>query len=242
MTSMDVMPARGILIIEDDPDLAQVCSEHLTEQGFTPTVAATGQEGRQVLRDKVPDLILLDLTLPDVDGVSLCQSIREQSDTPIIIVSGRKDEEDRVKGLNIGADDYLTKPVSLRELTARVHAVLRRFDRTPAQEDAPSYLAVGDVRLNLTFSRVDIGGQSVGLTPNEFRLLAALMQKPGQVLTRHELLETVWEEASDNLHLVEVHIANLRSKIEENPRRPRRLVTVRSFGYKFVDPRMRASG
>jgi DNA-binding response OmpR family regulator len=237
---MDVMPARGILIIEDDTELAQVCSEHLSEQGFSPTVAATGQEGRLVLRDKVPDLILLDLTLPDMDGVSLCQTIREQSDTPIIIVSGRQEEEDRVKGLNIGADDYLTKPVSMRELTARVKAVLRRSDRTPAADETPSYLTVGDVRLNLTFGRVDVGGQSVGLTPNEFRLLAALMQKSGQVMTREELLHTVWEETSGNLHLVEVHIANLRSKIEENPRRPRRLVTVRSSGYKFVDPRMRA--
>ncbi len=240
------MSPLQILIVEDDTAIADIIAQQLHSKGFVSQWANTGREGLARFREQPSDLILLDLTLPDMDGLALCRTIRQEAETPIIIISGRSDEPDRIQGLELGADDYLTKPISLRELTARVEAVLRRTHVRPGKprrakssttSDArklQNRLVVGGVGLDLTSCRVEIGSQSCALTPNEFRLLAVLMRHPGQVFSREELLRQVWQDTHANPHLVEVHVANLRSKIEPDPRHPVHLQTVRSRGYRFA--------
>lgn len=235
------MMGKKILIIDDDALLAQAVQSKFESNGFRVEVVGTGTEGFQSISGAVPDLVILDLGLPDIDGTEVCREIRRTSHLPVIMLTGRTDETDRVVGLEIGADDYVTKPFSVSELLARAKAVLRRTATTPAFSLAPPPPELAETRLSASGIEVDlqahdviVDGTPVALTPIEYKLLCVLMENRGKVLSPTELLTQAWGDDQDDPHLVEVHIRNLRQKVEENPRRPQRIVTVRSFGYKYV--------
>ena len=177
--------------------------------------------------------MILDLRLPDIEGTTVCQQVRQRSSLPIIMLTAKSDEADRILGLELGADDYITKPFSPRELVARVKAVLRRVG--PGAEMSDNKLLNGaGVLLNLDTREVTVNDQSVDLTPTQMRLLQVLMEQPGRVFSTDELLDLVWDYEQYDPHLVETHISNLRNRIEDDPKDPQRIITVRSFGYKFV--------
>jgi two-component system response regulator MtrA len=224
----------AVLVVDDDDAIRKVVGAKLKLEGFEPIVVGTGQEAFKALEERQPHLIILDLGLPDIDGVTVCQRIRSRSGVPIIILSARSEEVNRIVGLEIGADDYVTKPFSLEELMARVKAVLRRADPDRGFAPAESIMQVGDITIDTDAHEVTVARKRVELTPTEFGLLSALAEKPGRVYSHQELLHMVWDYDQYDTHLVEVHIANLRRKIEKNPRKPHRVVTVRGVGYKLV--------
>ena len=234
------MMGKRVLIIDDDALLAQAVQSKFESNGFRVEVVGTGGEGFQSISGAVPDLVILDLGLPDIDGTEVCREIRRTSPLPVIMLTGRTDETDRVVGLEIGADDYVTKPFSVSELLARAKAVLRRTATTPvpgltaAPEHADTRLSASGIEVDLQAHDVFVDGTLAALTPIEYKLLCVLMENRGKVLSPTELLSQAWGDEQDDPHLVEVHIRNLRQKVEENPRRPQRIVTVRSFGYKYV--------
>ncbi len=215
--------------------LRDAVQRKLEGEQFRTLTATTGREALSVMdgAGNQPDLVLLDIMLPDLEGTSVCQQIRQKSLVPIIMLTARNEEADRILGLELGADDYITKPFSPRELVARVKAVLRRVG--PDAALAPKRLLEGaGVRLDLDTREVAVNGISVDLTPTQMRLLQVLMEQPGRVFSSDELLETVWDYRQYDPHLVETHISNLRTRIEDNPKDPQRILTVRSFGYKFT--------
>ncbi len=229
------MPSRRILIIEDDEELALAINKKLSNIGFEVSTAKTGAEAIRAIEVRQPDLVLLDLTLPDMDGADICREVRKDSELPIIMITGRSDETDRVVGLEIGADDYLTKPFSLNEMVARIRAVLRRLSpERIAPESETQMLSGAGVEINLEAHEVRVEGKLVLLTPTEYRLLRVLMQNTGRVMSHDELLAAAWDYDQYDTHLVEVHVANLRAKIEKDPKNPQRIQTVRAFGYRFV--------
>jgi two-component system OmpR family response regulator len=225
--------AQKILIIEDEKPIADAVAYSLKGEGFAVNVARDGESGLSLARTEKPDLIILDLMLPGMDGLAVCRAVRRETKTPIIMLTAKAEEADRVVGLELGADDYVTKPFSVRELMARVKAVLRRA--ADAAEPDEEQLTSGDLVMNLAEHTVTLGGNAVNLSPKEFDLLAALLRHRGRVLSRDVLLERVWgEETYIDTHTVDVHIRWLREKIETNPSKPERIVTVRGVGYKFV--------
>ena len=226
----DVMPT--ILIVDDDSIVREVVAEYLRKDGFRVESAADGQEALSRFAVARPDLVLLDLMLPGVDGLEVCRRIRTASNVPIIMVTAKSEETDTIIGLGVGADDYVTKPFSPRELVARVKAVLRRTSAPPPAEGDP--LRFGSLTIRPDRRQVEIGGAGVELTAREFDLLEFLARHPGQVFTRDELLDKVWDwsYASDG-GTVTVHIRRLRQKIEADPERPRYVKTVWGVGYKF---------
>lgn len=242
------VPPRKILIIEDDADVAEAVYEKLTTAGYRALVAHTGTSGLEVYAKEAPDLVVLDLRLPDMDGLDVCRALREQSPeggspqfkTPVIMLTARSEESDRIIGLEIGADDYVPKPFSPKELECRIKAVLRRAGPRPKEIERTVWRAAGieldegrhSVRL---FSEKSPKGEEVKLTAIEYQILVVLMRKAGQVVSKDQLLDVVWGYDGFSANLLQIHIGHIRSKIEENPRRPRRLLTVRSFGYKIVD-------
>jgi len=220
-----------ILIIEDELEIVRLVRTYLEQVGYRVLVAYNGSEGLRVARREKPDLIVLDLMLPGMDGLDICRAIRRESDVPIIMLTARVEEVDKLIGLELGADDYITKPFSPRELVARVRAVLRR-----AQGSLPTVetLTAGDILLNISTHTVTVRGRSVNLTPTEFDLLAALMKHPGRVFTRLQLLDQVQGYAYEGYQrTIDTHIKNLRRKIEANPRKPEYILTVYGVGYKF---------
>ena len=222
-----------ILIIDDDRTLSEAVAQALENAGFAAAIAGTASEGWRRIDAEKPDLVILDLNLPDIDGIELCRDLRRATDIPIIMLTARTDETDRVVGLEVGADDYVTKPFSPRELVARVRAVLRRLERPVS---GPEILEMGDLRLDQERHEVLKTGQPVDLTPTEFKLLATLMESPGRVFTRAELLEAVQGVAFEAYErTIDVHIKNLRRKIEDNPGHPHYIETVRGVGYRFSD-------
>ena len=221
-----------VLIIDDDKILAEAVAKALENAGFQPAIAGTAGEGWRRLETEKPDLVILDLNLPDVDGLELCRDLRKETDTPVIMLTARTDETDRVVGLEVGADDYVTKPFSLKELVARVRAVLRRVKDQAVQPR--EVLRAGEIELDLAGHSVTVDGQPVELTRTEFMILQTLMQNMGRVIQRDELARAVWGTDLPDPHLLEVHVSNLRRKIEKNPRRPEHLITVRGVGYKMV--------
>jgi DNA-binding response OmpR family regulator len=229
------MAAETILIIEDDPAAADAVATKVSAAGFAVIVARTGAAGMAAYQRETPSLVVLDLMLPDADGGDLCRVIRQTSDVPIIMLTARAEEASRIVGLEIGADDYVTKPFSPKELLARIKAVLRRSGRAEAiaVQDGRIHQAAGLV-LDETRHEVFLHGNSLRLTPTEYKLLTLLMRNAGHVVLRTALVEHVWGYDGFSDNLVEIHIGNLRRKIEDDPRRPRRLVTVRAFGYKIV--------
>ena len=228
------MNGRKILIIDDDELLVGAIQKKFETAGFEVVTAINGATGRESLDSEDPDLVILDLMLPDDDGTDICRDVRASSRVPIIMLTGRAEETDRIVGLELGADDYVTKPFSLSELVARTRAVLRRMEPPQeAAEEEPTVLEGLGVHVNLRAHDVKVGDESVSLTPTEYKLLIALMKHQGEVLSAQKLLESVWGYDEYDTHLVEVHIANLRSKIEQDPKNPERIHTLRAFGYRF---------
>ena len=229
-----------ILVVEDEPSISEVVGLYLQRAGYQVQTAADGRIAMTVLEDKIPDLVILDLMLPEVDGLSLTRWLRERSDVPIIMLTARREEIDRIAGLEMGADDYVVKPFSPQELVSRVRAVMRRIKRasSPQGEWAPASnkrtLTFGDFIIDAPSRTVTISGKEIPLTAKEFDMLYLLAQHPKQVYTREQLLDRVWG-GSEYIDpgTVTVHIRRVREKIETNPSTPNRLVTVWGVGYKF---------
>ncbi|BDZ58861.1 two-component system response regulator MtrA [Barrientosiimonas humi] len=217
-----------VLVVDDDPALAEMLGIILHNEGLEVTHVADGSLAVQAFRDSKPDVVLLDVMLPGIDGVEVCRRIRAEALTPIIMLTARTDTVDVVLGLESGADDYVTKPFKPQELVARVRARLRRGD-----EPEPEKLTIGDLSIDVAGHSVTREGRPISLTPLEFDLLVALARKPWQVFTREVLLEQVWgyRHAGDT-RLVNVHVQRLRSKIERDPEHPEIVLTVRGVGYK----------
>jgi DNA-binding response OmpR family regulator len=225
--------AESILVLEDDATLASALRYNLERNGYTCLLAADGARGLELAKRERPDLLLLDVMLPGIDGIEVCRRVRAESNVPIIMLTARVEEVDRVVGLEVGADDYVTKPFSMRELLARVRATLRRAQMPQDQvEDRP--VEFGDVRLDPARREVQRGGAVVALKPKEFDLLWFFVRNPRRVFTRDQLLQQVWGyDFAGGSRTVDVHVHWLREKIEEDPSRPRHLRTSRGTGYLF---------
>ncbi|MFN8471615.1 MAG: response regulator transcription factor [Anaerolineae bacterium] len=219
-----------ILVIEDDPVLQQALEMSLTREGYDIVSASDGIAGLTLARDAEPDLIILDLMLPRLDGLSVARAVRQEAETPIIMLTARSGEVDRIVGLESGADDYVTKPFSSGELMARVRAVLRRAPTRRVER-----LEAGGLTLDLISRRATLNGHELNLRHKEFNLLAELMRNQGMVLSREFLLERVWgyDYVGDTNRTIDVHIRWLREKIEDDPSNPQRIQTVRGIGYRF---------
>jgi DNA-binding response OmpR family regulator len=221
-----------ILIIEDEPELVKVLRSYLEKSGYKVLIAYKGDTGLVSWENNKPDLVILDLNLPGMDGLDVARAIRRQADTPIIMVTARVEEADRLIGLELGADDYVTKPYSPREVVARVRAVLRRVDQP---KDVATKIQIDDLEINLEGYSVKRGSFPINLTPTEFHLLTTLSQHPGRVYSRLQLLEATQEgEIFDGYErTIDAHIKNLRAKLEPDPKNPRYIETVFGVGYRF---------
>jgi len=230
---MEATIATKILIVDDDALLRRSLKVRLEREGYAVTTAETGEEGLASARQDQPDLILLDIGLPDGDGLSMARTLHSELNTPIVFLTGRRQETDIVVGLELGAEDYITKPFGMRELLARIRVVLRRTARTPAPiVDEP--LVAGDVWLNPRSREVRVRGAPVELPPKEYELLRLLMANAGTVLATNYLLNAVWgDEFAGAVQVLYVHIGWLREHIELDPRHPRYIQTVRGVGYRF---------
>lgn len=227
---------KTVLVIEDDRNTVNLIALYLKREGFRPLTAGDGEAGLDLAGRQHPDLVILDLMLPKLDGWEVCRRLRRTSEVPVIMLTARGEEVDRVAGLTLGADDYMVKPFSPRELVARVKAVLRRAPRPDS--DRKSSLSHADVVLDLDKHQLSVGGRPVPLTPHEYALLATLMSAPGRVFTRDELLERIYPKGDAVVidRVVDVHIGKLRQKIEPDASAPVRILTVRGVGYRFADP------
>ncbi|MFB9569796.1 winged helix-turn-helix domain-containing protein [Saccharopolyspora hordei] len=222
-----------VLIVEDEESFADPLAFLLRKEGFTPSIAATGPEALDEFDRNGADIVLLDLMLPGMSGTDVCKQLRQRSSVPVIMVTARDSEIDKVVGLELGADDYVTKPYSARELIARVRAVLRRRGGE-AEEQQPQVLTAGPVRMDVERHVVTVDGEDVNLPLKEFDLLEYLLRNVGRVLTRGQLIDRVWgADYVGDTKTLDVHVKRLRSKIEPNPADPRHLITVRGLGYKF---------
>ena len=224
-----------ILIVEDDRNLVDTLTYNLRKEGYDVVAALDGAQALDVARQEKPDLIILDLMLPKVSGFEVCRILRKDMTVPILMLTAKADETDKIVGLEIGADDYMTKPFSLRELLARVRAMLRRTMMAQAQTEAiEPVLRVGDIEVDVARHRASKGGTALELKPKEFDLLAFLARNKGLVFSRDQLLEKVWGyDFAGDTRTVDVHVRWLRQKIETDPNNPRYLVTVRGTGYKL---------
>jgi DNA-binding response OmpR family regulator len=221
-----------VLVVDDEPIVREVVIEYLKREGFQTLEAGDGDTAKQLVERERPDLIVLDLMLPGTDGLSVCRWIRAHSTLPVIMLTARGEEADRIVGLELGADDYVTKPFSPRELAARVRTVLRRATPEPAREET---LRFGDLEIDPVTRDVRSDGRQVRLTAKEFDLLYFLARHPRQVFSRDQLMDRVWGyEAALDTGTVTVHVRRLRSKLERDPAHPRRLETVWGVGYRFV--------
>lgn len=227
------MSRRTILVVDDEPEITDVVRKYLERDGYHVVSAADGRAALAAFMREKPNLVILDLMLPEVDGWEVARQIRAAGGTPIIMLTARGEEVDRLLGLGLGADDYITKPFSPREVVARVRAVLRR-----ASGEAPAeVLTVGDLEIDQGRMEVRRGGVAVALTPTEFRLLAALSRAPGRVFTRLQLIDLVQGHAFEGYErTIDAHVKNLRHKLEPDPRRPRYVLTVHGAGYRLAEP------
>jgi DNA-binding response OmpR family regulator len=226
--------SKRILIVDDEPKIVRVLRGYLEAAGFQVLTAYDGMEALAAFRRESPDLIVLDLMLPEVDGLDVARAIRRESDVPVIMLTARVDEADRLIGLELGADDYVTKPFSPREVVARVRAVLRRAS---GPEPTSRTLVAGDVALDLDKRQASVRGRAVELTPTEFDRLATLVESPGRVFTRIQLLDKIQGYAYEGYErTIDAHVKNLRQKIETDPKRPGYILTVYGLGYKLAEP------
>ncbi|HEX6330495.1 MAG TPA: response regulator transcription factor [Actinomycetota bacterium] len=227
--------AARILVVEDEESLADSVRYNLEREGYGVSVAADGRRALDRFRSERPALVILDLMLPEMSGLDVCRAIRAESDVPIIMVTAKDSEADKVTGLELGADDYVTKPFSMRELVSRVRANLRRV-RPTATHVPEEVLSGGPVRMDVGRHEVAVRGESVALPPKEFELLETLLRRKGRLLTRDFLIEQVWgADYYGDTRTLDVHVKRLRRKLELDPHRPAHLLTVRGLGYKFVD-------
>jgi DNA-binding response OmpR family regulator len=221
-----------ILVVDDEPKIVRLVADYLQAAGFTVVTAGSGEEALMRARTEAPDLVVLDLGLPGLDGLDVTRTLRRNGEVPIIMLTARSDETDRIIGLELGADDYVTKPFSPRELVARVRAVLRRHAGAGESE----VLRAGDLLLDVPRMRVTRGDQAVELTATEFTLLAAMARQPGRVFTRTQLLDVIHGVAFESFErAIDAHIKNIRRKLEPEPRSPRYLLTIYGVGYRLAD-------
>jgi DNA-binding response OmpR family regulator len=223
--------SKTILVVDDKANVRTLVREYLTEQGFRVVTAENGQTALYAARQEKPDMILLDIMMPEMDGFEFIRAYRKESDKPIILLTAKLEESDKVIGLELGADDYITKPFGMRELVARIHTVLRRAGQIPHPS---SRMQIGDLVLDRESHSVTLCDRPVHLTPSEFDLLALLMNAPGRVFTRLDLLEDLQGTTFEGVaRTIDVHIRNLRTKIEADPAKPRYIETVFGVGYRF---------
>jgi two-component system alkaline phosphatase synthesis response regulator PhoP len=224
---------QRILVVEDDMQIARNLRDYLEVAGFEVTAVGDGSAALASIRGDRPDLLVLDLGLPGIDGLDVARELRRTSTVPIVMLTARGEESDRIVGLELGADDYLVKPFSPKELVARVRAVLRRTSGTTAGVEV---VRAGDVEVDLPKMRARVAGQAVDLTPTEFELLATLAREPGRVFTRGQLLDALHGVTLETYErAIDAHVKNLRKKIEPEPGRPRYVLTVHGVGYRFAD-------
>lgn len=225
------MNRTTILVVDDEPKIVRFVKTALSLASYEVFTAGTGQLALKLCESEKPDLVILDLGLPDIDGFEVLREIRAYSTIPIIILTARDDEKDKVRGLELGADDYLTKPFGIRELEARLQAVLRRLSWSPQPNDLTEYV-LHDLHIDFRRHQVRVKGQEIHLTPTEYDLLRVLIQHSGQVLLHSDLLGKVWgEEYRNDLAILRVNVSRLRQKLEEDPRQPRYILTVPGVGY-----------
>ncbi len=223
-----------ILIIEDDPNTAKLVQTYLEREGFATLLAHDGNTGLEMARRQNPLFVILDLMLPGLDGWDVCRRLRKDSNVPILMLTARQEEIDRIMGLSLGADDYVVKPFSPRELVERVKAILRRAH--PAETSAKELLQVAELTLDPEKHTVSLADRPIHLTSSEFKLLQTLMSAPGKVFSRDELLSRFYQHGESVIdRVIDVHIGKLRQKIEANPAQPQYIITVRGFGYKLRD-------
>lgn len=223
-----------LLVIEDEETISETLSYMLTREGFGVRIASSGPAGLDEFERHGADLVLLDLMLPGLPGTEVCRRLRERSDVPVIMLTARDSEIDKVVGLELGADDYVTKPFSARELVARIRAVLRRRNDGTDLAGSPGIVEAGPVRLDADRHVVTVRGDEVSLPLREFELLEMLLRNAGRVLTRHQLIDRLWgSDYVGDTKTLDVHVKRLRGKIEDRPAEPKHLVTVRGLGYKF---------
>ncbi len=224
---------KTVLVVDDEPKIVQLARDYLEHAGMGVLTAYDGKSALAVIRSAKPDLVILDLGLPGVDGLDVTRTVRKDSNVPIIMLTARTEEADKLVGLELGADDYITKPFSPKELVARVRAVLRRFESANAGSEI---IRAGDLTLDVPRLSVTVGERPVELTTTEFQLLAALARQPGRIFTRAQLLDAVRGMAFESYErAIDAHIKNIRHKIEPDPREPRYILTVYGVGYKFAD-------
>ncbi|MGH2486345.1 MAG: response regulator transcription factor [Ktedonobacterales bacterium] len=227
-----------VVVADDDPQLLRLVTRNLQLEDFEAVGVSDGQQALERIEEKAPDLVILDVMMPKLDGFTVCERVRAFSAVPIIIVTARGQDQDKVRGLDIGADDYLTKPFSVDELLARVRAVLRRSQLNATQSGLGlrSAITIGELTIDFAQRRVVLAGREVDMTPVEYRLLAYLAQNAGRVITQDLLLEHVWgEEYVGESHLLQVNVNRLRRKIEQDPTHPRYLLTKTGIGYLFTN-------
>jgi two-component system alkaline phosphatase synthesis response regulator PhoP len=224
---------KTVLVVDDEPRIVDLARDYLEHAGFAVITAVDGPSALTAARIRKPDVLVLDLGLPGMDGLDVARAIRRDSTMPIIMLTARDDELDRVLGLEIGADDYVTKPFSPRELVARIRAILRRVDR---QAEPSNRIEVGGVAIDIARMRVEVNGRNVELTPTEFQLLVALARQPGRIFTRSQLLDAIHGLAFESYErAIDAHVKNLRRKLEDDPGQPRYVLTVYGVGYRFAE-------
>lgn len=230
------MAEGTVLVIEDEENLQEALKYNLEREGYDVLTASDGERGLGIARERQPDLVILDIMLPRLDGLEVCRILRREHDTPIIMLTAKGEEVDRVVGLELGADDYITKPFSMRELLARLRTVLRRT-RSQSRDDSPSsneVLTSGDLQVDLAGHTVRLAGEEIDMKPREFDLLALLIANKGRAFTRDQILERLWgQDYIGDTRTVDVHIRWIRQKIETGLGSPNRIVTIRGVGYRF---------
>ena len=225
---------KTILVVDDEPRIVELARDYLEHAGFAVIAASDGRAALQLARSRHPDLVVLDLGLPGLDGLDVTRALRADGNLPIVMLTARDDELDKLLGLELGADDYLTKPFSPRELVARVRAVLRRAEHAAEPADR---IVAGDLVLDVPRLQGSVAGRGVELTPSEFAILATMARQPGRVFTRSQLLDAVRGDAFESYErAIDAHVKNIRRKIEPDPRQPRYLLTVYGVGYRVAEP------
>ena len=231
-----MVQSRTILVVDDEPRMIEFIRMNLEFEGYRVTSAASGYEALRKLAEEIPDLVLLDIMMPEMDGFEVLKGMRETSKVPVIILSVKGEEWDRVRGLDLGADDYITKPFSSRELLSRIKAVLRRVEMEPPAPKAGQIVVDENLTIDFDRRRVMVGGREVALRPTEYRLLYHLVSNAGRVLSHRSLLAKVWgHEYRDEDHYVRLYVTYLRQKIEDDPKRPKYILNERGIGYRFKD-------
>lgn len=231
---------KKVLIVDDEPSIVTLLTFNLEKEGYQVTSASDGLEGYELALTHSFDFLILDVMLPNLDGIEITRKLRQEKiETPILVLTAKDDPIDRILGLEIGADDYLTKPFSPREVLARMKAIFRRMEprKQANQEESEEELIVGEIIADVTNYHVTVSGKPIVLTPKEFELLVYFMKRKGRVIDRDTLLERIWHFDFDGQsRIVDVHVSHLREKIEQDPKHPQYLQTVRGFGYKFLEP------